>query len=374
MESEMVLFPLGMYDMPRNDDEWRTWHEAGIRLMPANSPEKLDLVAEHHMLGWARVPMIVNTTEDEKKLVEAVERVKDHPALTIWQAPDEPIHFAGKLVQGEGPIYEPWYLSPEEHEAWMGNLGAVVDGMLAGSEIIRELDPTRPIWLNDTAGCHRDARARVADAFDVMGFDIYPVGKKNQPLELFGRIIDAFREDAPKCDIWPVQQAFSWSLIKDGEVEQYPTRDELRFIAWQSLTRGVTGLHWWGVRHVEPGHPFLDLVLAVAKELQGLNDLLTAPDLKPVNVRTHYLRFPPALGVNRVARRANGHVLLALVNEDPWYHNAIVSGLDEIGVDDPNDLEPLTPDDTTPGYEGFTRVDGGWVIPMEGHAVKVWTA
>jgi hypothetical protein len=178
------------------------------------------------------------------------------------------------------------------------------------------------------------------------------------------------------CEMWPVQQAFSWSLLNEKDSEAFPTRSDLRFIAWQSLSRGSTGLHWWGIRHVEIGHPFLDLLWPVVRELHQLNDLLLGEDMPGVQVRAHHLRMPPVYGLTRVARRVGDKRLIALINQDPYYQNAVVSGLDEVGIDDPNDLRPLTPDDAKShrtDNERFTRIDGGWVIPLAGHTVRVWS-
>ncbi len=366
------LFPLGMYDMPRNDDEWRIWHDSGIMLMPCGSRERLDDAAEHGMMGWARMPMIVTNSADEQTLRERVEAVRDHEALAIWQGPDEPIHFASKVPLKTGhPVKEPWLLSDDNRAALKSQLDTVVDGMIRGAEIVRELDPTRSIWLNDTAGTYRDALAGVASAFDMLGFDMYPVRDPvGDPMNLFGRIIDEYARCAPRAEMWPVQQAFSWHLINESVNPAYPNPRELRFIAWQSLVHRATALHWWGVRHVEQHDPFLDLVTDCIAEIHGLNDMLLGTELPGIEVNTHYLRNPAIMGVSRVARKADdGTTLLALVNEDGYRHNAVVRGLESAGIDNPNDLRPVYSE----GDDQFHQIDGGWVIGIDGYSVRVFT-
>ena len=355
-------FPFGVYDKPRTDDEWRSWKAAGIDLMPCGSRERLDLAGEHGMFGWARMPLVVNDSASERKLRDAVEAVMDHPALAIWQAPDEPIHFASKHPPDGRPLKEPWTLSDEDRAEWQARLDTVVNGMARGAEIVRELDPTRPLWLNDTAGADRDALARVSTAFDVVGFDMYPVGRApEQPLPLFGRVLDDYATCAPDCEVWPVQQAFSWSLLNDVDAEAFPTREELHFIAWQSLTRRVTGLHWWGIRHVAPDHEFLSLLWEVVSELSALRDLFLGADVPGVQVTTHYLRMPPILGVGHLARQTGDRLLFALVNEDPYMHTAVVAGID------PSGLWPVV------GEGGaIHRTDDGWIVPIDGYGVRVF--
>jgi hypothetical protein len=386
IENGRRLFPLGMYGTPRDETEWQTWYDAGIRLIPCGTREALDNAARHGMYGWAHVPMCVNNADDEKKLRDAVNELKDHPALMVWQAPDEIIHHASKVTGDPSPVYEPWYMNPEDQATWRQQLDTVVTGLLHGSEIVRELDPERPTWLNDTSEANRDCRARVASAFDIMGFDSYPVGRlEDPPIDIFGHYIDNYQEAAPQCEVWPIMQAFAWSTIRPWYTEAYPTRTDLRFGAWQSLTRGVSALFWWGIHLNEPG-PFTDLVYQTIREIHEVNDLLLGHDLPSVQVQTHYLRTAPVRGVNHVARRCGDRVLLALINEDPWYHNAVVSGLEEAGIDDPNDLHPLTPDDgksqrldgqrlidTDNPPDQFIKLDGGWLIPVETHGVRVWT-
>ncbi len=387
IENGRLLYPLGMYGTPRSEDEWRRWHDIGIRLIACNTREQLDIAAEHGMYAWAHLPMIVHTTEDEKKLRDAVDGLKDHSALLVWQSPDEAIHHAAKVTGDPSPVYEPWYMTLEDQATWRDQLNAVVEGLLRGTAILRELDPTRPLWLNDTTEANRDCRARLASSFDIMGFDSYPVGRlEKPPIDVFGHYIDNYRQTAPGCDIWPIMQAFAWSIIRPWYEEAYPTRKQIRFVAWQSLARSVNALFWWGSHLVEYGGEFLNLVHDTIAEIHEVNDMLLGHDLPSVRVDTHYLRGESIRGFGWVARRVGDRVVLAVINEDPWYQNAVISGLDQAGIDDPNDLQPLTPYDaesqrldgqrlidTGHPPDRFVQLDGGWHIPVESHGVRIWT-
>ncbi len=153
-----------MYDAPRTEQEWNAWLDAGVRIMPGNKRERLDLFAERGVHGWMRLPLIVNTSAEERELRDAVESIRDHPALALWQAPDEPIHHWSKYPrEGGRPVREPWYLSSGERAEWRRQLEDVVVGMIRGAEIVRELD-ARPIWLNDTPLAHPECRERASTA------------------------------------------------------------------------------------------------------------------------------------------------------------------------------------------------------------------
>ena len=103
-----------------------------------------------------------------------------------------------------------------------------------------------------------DVVRRYALAADVTGADIYPVpeGKAshnnlpNQTLSCVGDYTDLVRkmvwDDRP---VWMVLQAMSWReerLEPPNSEWPRPTKDQLRFMVWNAVTHGATGICWYG--------------------------------------------------------------------------------------------------------------------------------
>ena len=97
-DDSRTAFPLGMYEMPRTEGEWRAWSDAGIDLVRCGGSDDLDRAAEHGMRGWVTVPMVLDDDDDGSALVERIDSLKGHPALLVWEAPDEAIWWAWASV------------------------------------------------------------------------------------------------------------------------------------------------------------------------------------------------------------------------------------------------------------------------------------
>ena len=81
-----TVFPIGIYEMPKTDAELQTMAKAGINLVRCGNKEDLDRAQRAGMMGWVPVPL---QSEDPGKVRELVEAVKNHPALAVWEGPDE---------------------------------------------------------------------------------------------------------------------------------------------------------------------------------------------------------------------------------------------------------------------------------------------
>ncbi len=57
-----------------------------------------------------------------------------------------------------------------------------------------------------------------------------------------------------------------------------PRKDETRFMAYDAIVHGARGILYWGTQFVEKDSAFWLELLAVVKELDGLQHVLTAPD------------------------------------------------------------------------------------------------
>src|SRR5262245_52514032 len=79
-------FLIGIYEMPKSDAELRRMAEAGITLVRCNGKTDLDRAAALRMKGWVSLPMQKGA---DPTIEAAVRDVMDHPALAVWEGPDE---------------------------------------------------------------------------------------------------------------------------------------------------------------------------------------------------------------------------------------------------------------------------------------------
>jgi len=95
-----AVFPLGMYEQPRDQAEWEEWKSAGINLLVCHNEEQLNQAHRRRMMGWVPVSIICKDAQGEAALAERVKSLSDHPALVAWEAQDEAIWNAFRLDDG----------------------------------------------------------------------------------------------------------------------------------------------------------------------------------------------------------------------------------------------------------------------------------
>ena len=60
------VFPLGMYEQPRTEEEWYRWSQAGINLVCCQSRDEFDLAYAWRIPGWVPALMILADDDDGK--------------------------------------------------------------------------------------------------------------------------------------------------------------------------------------------------------------------------------------------------------------------------------------------------------------------
>jgi hypothetical protein len=134
--------------------------------------------------------------------------------------------------------------------------------------------------------------ARFGLAADVVGCDIYPVPATgaaghsdlaDRTLSSVGAYTDRMQASAPGKPVWMVLQGFGWNDIRAEDAPDDPKRrrpkpEESRFMAYDAIVRGARGLLYWGTFKVEKDSLFWGELLALVKELNGLQAVLSAPD------------------------------------------------------------------------------------------------
>ena len=162
--------------------------------------------------------------------------------------------------------------------------------MVAVYEFLKEFDPYHPVWMN-TAPRNSVADLRpYAATCDILGVDIYPVpypnghsGLEDKMLTSCGKYALRLQEiGGPGKSIFMWLQGFRWAeLDKTTEdlKKRYPTKDEFRFMVFDTLLNGGNGFAIWGCQylgkftHEAKGEYFEDVMYPGTMEANALSAL-----------------------------------------------------------------------------------------------------
>ncbi len=365
-----TLFPLGFYELPKDDAGLRAMADAGTNIVRVGNRADLDRVQAAGVLGWMPVPLHGGVTDAFKKQVTDV---VDHPALAVWEGPDEVIWnftaFSG-LHKSMG-IYahkdEWWQQTPKAIAYSESEAAKIIPNMRATAEFIRSVDPKRPLWMNEALRSDAKFVRQYMPFIDVVGCDIYPVKKDDRKVEKMAGATDRWMQIAKGKPVWMVLQAFSWDEVGAEYVDRgnaYPTFAESRFMAYDVIAHGAKGILYWGSTELK-SDPCRQSIYSLISELAALNPFLVAPNENEVKLQVIGLTEElPGYGVHMIARRAGDDWLIALVNEDDVPRMDVeISGLTAI---EGSDLLLLYEDETQ-------RVTNGEVIVrLQPKEVKVY--
>jgi len=338
-----VVFPIASYELPKTEAALKAMAEAGINLVRCGNVADLDRADAAGMLGWVSVPMQLGSGSNGA-LRKAVESVRSHPALAVWEGPDEVVWnftaFSGLFRDGIHKVKGEWWLQTPNAVAYAEKQAAqIMPKLREGARLVRALDARRrPLWVNEAAKSDVGYIRQYIDSIDITGCDEYPIHEKEKQPASVADYTERYKAIGRGRPVWMVLQAFAWGNLKgySAEAVTYPTFDETRLMAYLALTHGARGILYWGSAYV-PGEDasFRDSILAMTSELSALQPFLVAPEDKTVRVElieSEGRPQPGGRGVSWMARRAGADRLIVLANEDEWAHmGVVVSGLGKSG-------------------------------------------
>jgi len=313
-------FILGLYMLPNAPDPWRETQEAGFNLVHLRT-DAADFAKarEHKLYGWTSLGSISprNRAEAETRIRKTVLALKDEPALLFWETEDEPT-FAWKKTEARVPPAD----------------------IIETRRFAKRLDPVHPFYLNHSPTNLVSTLQSYNAGADILATDIYPViphgirelfalwpdGQQgdllNPHISQVGQYAAKMRHVAgPKRAVFMVLQAFAWENLREKDRDPamilYPTRQQLRFMAWQSVVHGANGLLYWGLSYTPPEAPLWNDLKAVARELNALKDALAArkATLKP-RLIYHDTGHSLDRGIEWIAKPAKRSTILIAVNAD----------------------------------------------------------
>ncbi len=370
-KGNIELYPIGFYELPKDDVKLQEMADAGINIVHAHSREDLNRLEAAGILGIMPLPWHKGATED---LRAKVETVADHPALAVWEGPDEIIwNFtaASMLYRKAGVHKVPrawWKQTPEAVAYAEEKAQTIIPNIHASIDMIRSIDKAKhPFWINEAL--HSDAYyvRQYLDVVDITGCDIYPVKKDSRHVERMGPATDRWNQVGKGKPVWMVLQAFAWSELGDyyGVKETaYPTFAESRFMAYDVIVHGAKGILYWGSHYLKSDE-FRQSIYALTSELAELQPFLVQPDVKNIHVTVMESGDEEKLdSVRCIVRRSGRDWLVIVINEnDQWHMDVEISGLKKLNG---KCLELL--------YENEARTvsDGNFMTRLAPYQVKVY--
>lgn len=364
-------FPLGFYELPDDEAALRAVADAGVNIVRCNSRNDLDRAHNAGLAAWVPLPLDAGPTDALRSQIEAV---KDHPALAVWEGPDEVVWnftaYSG-LHKTMGVYTSPdewWQQTPRAIRYSEDKAAAIIPNMHASIAMIRSLDSRGlPVWMNEALKSDVKFVRQYLPAVDVVGCDIYPVSGKERRIERMGGATERWKAVSKGKPVWMVMQAFSWDELGPDYANRgtaYPSFAESRFMAYDVIAHGGRGLMYWGSQFLQ-SDACRRSIYAVISELAALRPFLLAPSDESVRVRLVELpEESQGLGVAYTARQADGHRLIVLVNEDDAPHMGVeVSGLADLNGRDLFELY---------GEETARVNDGEFITRLTGRGVKVF--
>ncbi|MCC7375562.1 MAG: hypothetical protein IT581_12975 [Verrucomicrobiales bacterium] len=315
-QSRLVL---GLYENPESDADLEAAVRNGFNLFQC--PPDTNALNRLHRLGakaWVNVgdalDLSVQAEKRRQRLTDLVQRVGQHPALLVWEGPDEILwnqwwgpmetlrdelrsmrslaasrqdlaHLANRAQQcldrGLYPEFEQaraefWQTSgqpclhPQLHITDSPDKVRLVgDGVSAGLRLLRDLDPAHLRWLNHAPRNALSDLKRFNREADIAGCDIYPapanleVGHSDltdMTLASVGSYTRRMREAAPGKTCAMVLQGFGWRDLRASVTEHQtalgigrpPTFRESRFMAYDALLNGANAILYWGTAYAKP--------------------------------------------------------------------------------------------------------------------------
>ena len=200
---------------------------------------------------------------------------------------------------------------------------------------IRKFDSkNRPIWMNEATYCDLKFVREYTDAVDVIGVDNYPVKETQRDVTVIGDITKRWAKiGRNKKAVFMVLQAFSWNELGDyygAKTAVYPSFKESRFMAYDAIVNGASGILYWGSQHSK-NELFLTSILSLTNELDKLQPFLVEVDQTVKIDLIEAEHFVDDKGVRVTVKRHGDDWIIILVNEDNRSHFGVeISGLESL--------------------------------------------
>jgi hypothetical protein len=309
------FFPIGLYSFPdrRNDDAvWKEAADAGFNFVLSQESGKYGIYVARAVPGKevnGKKVSLMELYRDpsmQDDLENFIKTNEHDPTILCWHAPDEPSYF-----------------------------GPAANSLRLGYEAIKEFSK-KPVWLNNgpslTTAFHYNQPADFFKTCDIMSEDIYPIPegypKQGQSSNRYAyyvgehtkKLVELGSDDGVQnVPIWMVIQGFGWGDLgqEDPKIFIPPTMNELRFMTYDAIVHGATGILFWGLRSTQDAvHAQLwkDLK-SIATELKSNYDVWTCPfEMMTDKIGISYGDTTQANTIHCLLKLLDNRVVLLAVN------------------------------------------------------------
>ena len=324
-------FIIGTYHRPKSENPYAELAEAGFNLVRVEDKrEELDKAHANGLWTWVNIGYIDTTKDESAKRVERrVQRLKDHPALLVWETCDEPAFTWNSAEMRVRP--EP---------------------LIRTYNLVKQIDPAHLFYMNHSPVNLVSTLQKYNPATDIVACDIYPVIPRgirisyalnpdglqgdllNPYLSQVGEYADKMRRVAgPHRPLFMVLQGFAWEMLRkendrDPNMILYPTLEQSRFMAYNAIIHGANGILYWGTSYTPQPSQFWSDLKAVTRELHSIKDVLAARSVSlPIEKSYHELGHSVDAGVEVLAKRIGDALYLITANADRYPEKVTFKGL-----------------------------------------------
>jgi len=308
-------FPIGVCPGYFNEAALKAYQMAGINLflrhMNANMSEAL---AEKYFSSLAKYDLDaidwVNFTdsagESSEKMAERLkivaENAKKYPNFLGWM---------------------------NDEDAWRGMSAS--DEQKCYQLFFRYL-PGFICWNNQAPRGTLPFLRKYARHTDITGVDVYPIpaaGKHSemprQTIACVGDYVDDYMEiSGGNKPVWMILQAWSWANTLEGTLDKpVPSYTELRFMFYNAITHGATGIAWFQQPAMDPSSPVMARIAKVNHEFHAIKSFLLEGTKSD-----KFSLFNDTADLRLLERNLSGKSLLILVNERDKERIASVKSLE----------------------------------------------
>ena len=243
----------GEYGMPLTDFWAKQLREGGFNTVWANTPEELDIAAKHGLRAiysvdptteWAKVDL--DDPDQKAKLAARVNRVKNHPALYIYEHYDEAsAELFPALARVKNFIRE---LDPE-HPCWHNLLPTYANHKQLGVGG-KEDEPQRLGFGGDRIAAYWEHVRLFCDVYqpEFIKYDHYQLKTNGDSRNYFLNLgIVQQNAAARRVPFWNGLQACTWTpgSLASPRSPRIPGVDEMRYLAHTTAAYGASGLYWY---------------------------------------------------------------------------------------------------------------------------------
>ncbi len=310
---------LGLYENPASDADLQDAVRHGFNLFQC--PPETSALDRLHRLGakaWVNLgdalDLSTDTTHRQERLSNVVQRVRHHPALLIWEGPDEILwnqwwvpmetvraelrtmralaetqrELMPRVSKAQQFLDRGLYSEFEQARAdfWKyagqpcpnpkvriddspSKVNTVGNGITDGLRYVRHLDDSHVLWLNHAPRNSLQDLRLFNRAADMAGCDIYPapanleVGHSDlsdMTLASVGAYTRRMRDAAPGRSCAMVLQGFGWRDLREHVTDHHlalgigrpPSFRESRFMAYDAILHGANAILYWGTAYAKP--------------------------------------------------------------------------------------------------------------------------